>query len=541
MFINFSDIPGNNNLFLDYLYEFENVSDFFKHNFRDKENFSKHFQNVTDFHRSHQEIISDIISDQYKGLNTSAKTQKNISLLKNKKTLTIVTGQQLGLLGGPLYTFYKIITAIKLTQYLTERYDDFNFIPVFWLEGDDHDFNEVRWLNFINEENNLVEIKYNDELAEEDNRGCIGNKIFEKGINQFIHEIENVLRETEFKPVILSMIKDIYQEGKSFKQAFKELLFYFFDSYGLIIFDPQDIVVKKLLVPVFKKEFENFRVHTEKLISTSAKLEENYHAQVKVRPINLFMTYENGRYSIEPLEDNYKLRHKRVKFTKEEILNLIENNPEQFSPNVLLRPICQDYILPTAFYVGGPAEICYSAQVLPLYNFFEMIPPIIYPRSSVTIIEKNIAGILDKYHLTIKDMFLNKEKITDKVIASLSEINIDAELNNTKDKLNTIFNDLKLLLNDIDKTLSDSSDKLKIKFEQGLEELRIKTVEAQKRKYEIALRQINRALISVLPNNTLQEREMNYFYFANKYGIDLIKLLFEEIAINKFEHQLINL
>jgi bacillithiol biosynthesis cysteine-adding enzyme BshC len=541
MFINFSDIPGNNNLFLDYLYEFDNVKQFYKINFREKESYSQHFKHLSSKENEKRDTLAEIISSQYFNQNPSAKTLKNISQLKDKHTLAIITGQQLGLLGGPLYTLYKTITTIKLAQYLSERYDEYNFIPVFWLEGDDHDFEEVRWINFINEENSLITIKYSDDLPEEDNRGSIGNKVFDDKIKTFINEIEKNLKHSDFKPSIIDDLKKIYFEGNTFINSFRELMFNLFDDYGLVIFDPQDINVKKLLLPVFKKEFEDFRIHTEALINTSAKLEENYHAQVKVRPINLFKKYENGRYSIEPSEDNFRLRHKRVKYNKDEILAQMEISPEIFSPNVLLRPICQDYLFPTAFYVGGPAEICYSAQVLPLYSFFEIIPPIIYPRSSATIIEKNISAIIEKYHLSIKDLFFNREKITEKIINDLSEINVDDRFNTTKDKIIQVLEDLKNSLFEIDKTTADSSDKYKQKFLTYLDELKIKAIEAQKRKYEIAIRQIQRTLVSVFPNNGLQERDLNYFYFANKYGTNLINHIFEELSINKFEHQIIHL
>ena len=151
MFINFKDIPGHQNLFLDYLYEFDKVKSFYKYNFRDREEYPRLFKAVSESPRGFREELADIIKKQYSGRKISPRTERNISLLKNNNTLAVVTGQQLGLIGGPLYTFYKIITAIKLSKHLTERYDDYNFVPVFWLEGDDHDFDEVALINLLNE------------------------------------------------------------------------------------------------------------------------------------------------------------------------------------------------------------------------------------------------------------------------------------------------------------------------------------------------------------------------------------------------------
>lgn len=541
MFINFSDIPGNHNLFLDYLYEFDNVKSFYKTNFRDKEEYLKTFRKVSESHDHSREQLVAALNDQYKSFNPSAKTQKNISALGDKKTLAIVTGQQLGILGGPLYTFYKIITAIKLSTSLSERYDDYQFVPVFWLEGDDHDFNEVREINLINDNNEIKNIAYDNELLEDENKGSVGMLQFTDSLNTFFNELENNLRTTEYTTSLVEKIKSFYSVGKTFKQSFKELLFWIFDQYGLILFDPQDIKIKEILKPVFKKEITDFRMHSEKLVNVSAKLEEVYHAQVKVRPINLFYSYEEGRYLIEPVEEEFRLKRKRKKFTQEELLATIESEPGNFSPNVLLRPICQDYVLPTVCYVGGPSEISYFAQIMPLYDFYNMTPPIIYPRSSATILEKNISSIIDKFEISLEQLLLDPEKLKSKIIDSISNSSIDAIFNETTGNIEKEMEQLKEKLFEYDKTLSDSTSKYTERMLRYLTELKAKSMEAQSRKYETTLRQIDKVTNSVLPNSVLQERVINFIYFANKYSPDIIKHLFDELSINKFEHQIISL
>ena len=474
--------------------------------------------------------------------NPSAKTQKNISALGDKRTLAVVTGQQLGILGGPLYTFYKLMTAIKLSTFLSERYDDYYFVPVFWLEGDDHDFNEVRSISLLSDNNEIIKFGYGQELEDEDeNKGSIGNLVLNESVDQFYVELEKNLRVTEFTPQILEKIKSFYKSGKTFKQAFKELLFWMFDQYGLVIFDPQDKNIKNLLKPVFKKEIADFRIHTEKLVKVSAELEEIYHAQVKVRPVNLFYSYEEGRYLIEPVENEFRLKRKRKKFTLEEILSHIESEPEKFSPNVLLRPICQDYVLPTAFYVGGPSEISYFAQVMPLYDFYKVEAPIIYPRSSATILEKNINSIIEKYGINLNELFLDPAKLKQKLIDTISKTSVEEIFNSTSGQFELAFDQLKEKLFEFDKTISDVSSKYKEKIMKYLDELKVKAYEAQRRKHEITLRQIDRVINVALPNSTLQEREINFIYFANKYGVEIVNKIFEELAINKFEHQIIDL
>jgi bacillithiol biosynthesis cysteine-adding enzyme BshC len=541
MFINFSDIPGHQNLFLDYLYEFENVKDFYRTNFRDKEEYLKKFKIISESQRVQRERINSIITEQYKDLQCSTKTQKNISSLKDKKTLVVATGQQLGILGGPLYTLYKIITAIRLSNYLSERFDEYNFVPVFWLEADDHDFDEIKSINIINENNDITKISYVDENIAEENKKSVGNIIFKISLNNFFEELANNLRDTEFKPELLQKLKSIYNEGKTFKQSFSELLFWFFDKHGLIIFDPQDKGVKEELKQVFKKEITDFRAHTEKLVATSAKLEETYHAQVKVRPINLFYNYDDGRYLVEPVDNDFRLRGKRKRFNYDELINLIENEPWNFSPNVLLRPICQDYIFPTAFYVAGPSEIAYFAQVMPLYDFYKIESPFIYPRSSATILEKNIISILEKNNLKISDAFINPENLKLKVVGALSQNTIDGIFEKTISEIEFSFDQLKEKLFDIDKTISDASNRYREKINNYLVELKGKAIEAQKKKHEVTLRQIDKISSNLFPSQNLQEREINFIYYKNKYGKNFIDQLFEELEINKFEHQLINL
>ena len=541
MFINFCDIPGHQNLFLDYLYEFDNIKDFFKYDFRNREQYKKIFKSITESDNTVRVRLKSILSSQYADLSPSNKTQKNIDLLAKDNTLTIVTGQQLGMLGGPLYTFYKIITIIKLSNHLNSRYDKYNFVPVFWLEGDDHDFNEVRSISVFNNDNLLKKIGYKEEVEPDDAKKSIGLTKFDESINEFFGQLDENLRDTEFKQPLLDKLKIIYEPGKTFKTSFRQLIHSFFDDLGLVLLDPQDKQIKDLLKPIFRKEINDFREHTQQLVKISAKLEETYHAQVKVHPVNLFFSTDEGRYSIEPVDNEFRLKRKRKSFTKEELLELIENEPERFSPNVLLRPICQDYILPTAFYVGGPSEVSYFAQVLPLYDLFKIPMPIIYPRSSATLLEANIKKTLDKYDKSIIEIFLGVDELKRKVIDSLTENNVDDIFNETQNEIDIAFDRLREKLFELDKTIADTSKKYRGKISNALIELKGKADQAQNRKFEVTLRQLDRACTIIFPSENLQEREINFIYFVNKYGDGFLKKIFDELEIDKFEHQVIEL
>ncbi|HZW39314.1 MAG TPA: bacillithiol biosynthesis cysteine-adding enzyme BshC [Ignavibacteriaceae bacterium] len=541
MFIKFSDIPGSHNLFLDYLYEFNNVKKYYNTDFRNTSEYPTHLKKVADHSRPHKQELYSIIKNQYKDKNPSEKTKQLIEFLKEENSLAIVTGQQVGIIGGPLYTIFKVITGIKLAEQLNSQYLDYKFFPVFWLEADDHDFEEIASINLINQDNNLTTISYPLPEEEESNKGSVGYLKIEKEIDTFFEQFDASLRNTEFKTEILNKLKSFYCIGKTFKEAFSELLFDLFDEKGLIIFDPQDKEVKRLLKPVFKNEAANYRTHSEKLIAVSAELEETYHAQVKVRPFNLFYNYEEGRYLIEPVDNEFKLKRKRKKFSYDELIQSIENEYYNFSPNVLLRPICQDYLFPTAFYVGGPSEVSYFAQVNVLYPLFDIPSPIIYPRSSATIVEKNISTITQKFNLEARNIFILNETLKDKVIAELSDNSLSDLFDNSQKEVDAIFDKLKEYLFNIDKTISDASDKYRQKAVNSISELKNKSLDAQKNKYDVVSKQIDKILIAYMPNSNLQEREINIFYFINKYGFDVLNKIIDELDIQKFEHQIINL
>ncbi len=541
MYINYSEISGYSNIFLDYIYEFKNVEKYFKLNFRDKKTYENIFEKIVTKKRPHQEKVAAIIAQQYKGFKLSQQTKYNLRLLEQKETIAIVTGQQLGIMGGPLYTFYKIITTIKLVSNLKSKYDKYNFVPIFWLEGDDHDFEEVASFSYIDKNNNLTKLTYDDDLDADVNRGNVGSLEFKRTIKKIFESLDKTLRGTEFTDNLLNLMYSCYKEKATFKTAFKKLLFNIFDEYGLIIFDPQDKKIKKILTPIFKNEITNFRKHTDISVERSAELEELYHAQVKVKPINLFLSDEVGRYSIEPYENNYKLKGKKGSLSEEDIFDLLETSPENFSPNVLLRPICQDFLLPTGVYVGGPGEISYFAQVIPLYDLFNVAQPILYPRASATIIEKNISKILDKYNLKYQDYQFGKKHLTEKIITDLETIEVKKEISNTKIEFELAFDRLKEKLFAIEPTLKKTSEKTFEKIINTLEQLKGKALKAQEKNNETVLNQINKSYDFLMPYSISQEREINFIYFANKYGINILKLLMNELNVDKYEHQIIEL
>ncbi len=539
MLVNYKKIPGFSKLFLDYVYNFSEVERFYSIDFRKENFYAPLFKRILNNRKIDSNIIYRVVKEQNENIEQTRLTKRNIELLKENNTIAVVTGQQIGIFTGPLYAIYKTITVLKLSSYLNEKYHDFNFVPVFWMATEDHDFEEINSINIIDKNNILININYDDTLPPEANRGYVGNLKIKKPIQNVFEKLKDSLLPTEFTSDLIENLNKIYSESKTFSQAFKELLNYLFGQYGLVIFDPSGKNVKDLLIPVLKNELINFRSNSDAALLQSAELEEFYHAQVKVRPVNLFYSDGKGRRPIEPTEAGFKLKRGKAELNIEEILRLVEESPEKFSPNVLLRPICQDYLFPTGLYVAGPSEIAYFAQVMPLYKKFNITPPIIFPRASVTIVEKNIARVLTKFNLKPSELFLGEKEFSKKMLEIFAEESADKIFANASENIESVYNELKKKLKEIDKTLEYSVEKALKKALNNLNVLREKTIKAQELKHQAAFRQIKKTQNLVFPAGKLQERKLNIVYFLNKYGLDTISELMNLIAVNKFEHQII--
>ncbi|PID58690.1 MAG: bacillithiol biosynthesis cysteine-adding enzyme BshC [Ignavibacteriae bacterium] len=541
MSIKFEKIKSVNRLFLDFINNFGNVKKYYNLNFKDKESYAEVFNKITNQTHFKKDELTAIIKNQYSSFPFSEKTSNNIKKLKEKNTIAVITGQQLGIMSGPLYTIYKILTAIKLSEQLSEEFTDFNFVPIFWMAGDDHDFEEISYVNIIDKNNKVKKFSYEDGKPVETNRGSVGNLKFKESIKNFKNELEENLRETEFNDELFELMNLALNDNLTIAESFIKIIFHIFDETGLVIFNPQDTEVKKLMLPIFKKELLQFRTHNNDLLEVSADLDENYHAQVKLKPINLFLSNKTGRHLIEPEEQGFRLKGKRKTISKEEILQHLETNPEDFSANVLLRPICEEYLFPTGFYISGPGEISYYAQVMPLYKHFDLQQPFIYPRASATILESNIAKAIDKYNLDNVDVLQNFDDLKSLLIKTISEDDLENKFNNINNQFTELLDSLNTTLSKVNKDLEGITDSAKEKILHQVNVLKNKTDKMYEQKYEISLRQIEKAHTVLYPNNNLQERELTFINFVNKYGFDFFDWLYQELEINNFEHQILEI
>lgn len=545
-FIDYVNLPhgenGFSNLFLDYISNAPGLSRYFEHNFQSFDSLPAFAENCPK-RLAHRETLVEVLTDQNRRFGiTNETTFENIRSLGHEATFAIVTGQQVGILTGPLYTIYKTITAIKLARKLSENYPQYRFIPVFWLEGEDHDFEEVNHINILNSDAQPIESKYfDDEKPVLKNPGAVGEIVFDEHLVSFFESIDKVLPHSEFKQPLLELLRKMYQPGVTFIQAFVSMMNHMFGNDGLVYISSNDKRLKQILTPLFIKELSEYPRVSQLIIEQSAELEGQYHAQIKTKALNLFFFHKGGRYFIEPREHDFSLRGTRHFIPREEMLRLATEQPELFSPNVALRPLCQDTILPTFAYVAGPSEIAYFAQLKNVYRYFGMTMPMIYPRASVTLIEEKLERIMGKYQLGIGDFIGRKPDIEKKVIESVSEIKIDDMFLEASRRIADLANEMKFGINYIDSTLIGALDNTMLRIEQQLEVLKQKVTDAQRRKHEIALRQISKVANTIFPNMNFQERELNIIQIMNKHGLDFVRNISDEIAIAQWKHQVIEL
>ncbi len=551
--VEFNKLPSFQKLFLDYVSSdeesFNRIKKFFYASYRDDEEIFKVIDGKSHSYNANRyfdkNILIDILKRQNVTFGGSEKTASNIELMKDENTFAVVTGQQVSLYTGNLYTILKTITAVKLTADLKRRFPQFNFVPVFWLESEDHDLDEANHARLINKQNEIVRVGFEPQAAEEDESASkknlmpVGGIKFDSMINQINEQLKDTLIDTDFKEKLMEKISSIYTKGNDYRNAFASLMNWIFKDYGLVFVDCSDVEIKKLLTPVFEKELNTSPKLCEEIIKTSAELEKEYDLQVKPKVINLFFIHNGNRLLIEPRDNNrFALKNSKRRFEQDELMNILFENPELFSPNVVLRPICQDYLLPTIAYVGGPSEISYFAQLKSAYKHYDITMPVIFPRVSATIIENKVKKFFANFDVSFEEIF-NEKVLVSKVVDKLSEIKIEDEFSKTFDEVNRIFYDLKNTVSKIDKTLTGSADNIKDKLVSGLENFKGKLVNAQAKRSETTTSQIDKVTNNVYPLESLQERIINVTYFLNKYNDEFIKKLFYEIDINCFNHQII--
>lgn len=537
--IRFSEIPKTTRLFQDYLYDFPRVAQFYEADGRDLESLTAHARRVAaqPFDRA---AVADVLEEQNRRAGASAATFANIARLRESDAVVVIGGQQAGLFTGPLFTIYKALTAIKLAAKLNER--GVKAVPMFWIASEDHDFAEVNHCRVINREGQLITITYTG-CAPKEGKPVGAVKLREE-VNQCVEELLAALPESEFVPRLTADLRETYRAGAGFAEAFGALMMRLLGHYGVVLIDPLDDRLKHVAGTIYSQAMERAPEFASALVAQSAALEAaGYHAQVHTshESVPLFMMDGGRRTALTQHNGVVMLKGTERKFKFDELLDTVNRCPACFSPNVTLRPIVQDFLLPTVAYIGGPAEIAYFAQLRAGYQLLGRIEPVVLPRASLTLIEKRHAKTLSKHGLSFTDLFAGYQEVMAKVVEKSLDASTAAVFEETEQVIEAQLEKLRASLTAVDPTLAEALKGGREKILYQLHNLRTRFVNNRAKRDEALHSQIERAFAVLYPNKGLQEREINVSYFLARYGYELLDRLYEEIDVESREHRLVYL
>jgi bacillithiol biosynthesis cysteine-adding enzyme BshC len=538
--INFSEIPRTSRLFNDFLYDFDRVARFYEAEGRDLNSLATRAEKVTAQPFS-RDAVAQVLIDQNHQAGAQESTFANIELLRQKDSVVVITGQQAGLFTGPLYTIFKALTAIKLAAQL--RAGGLNAVPMFWVASEDHDFQEVNHTRLVNREGQLITITYTACSPKEGKP--VGHVKLCEEIDGNINELIAALPESEFMPRLTGDLRDSYQAGAGFAHAFGRMMMKLLGHFGVVLINPLDDRLKQVSGEIYSRAMSRVPDFANQLVSESAALEAaGYHAQVHTGPeaVPLFMVDEGRRTALVRRDDGrFYLKGSEKSFGADELIETVQRCPSCFSPNVTLRPIVQDFLLPTVAYIGGPAEIAYFAQLRPNYTMLGRVEPVVLPRASMTLIEKRHAKTMSKYKIKFTELFEGHEEVMKKVV----ERSLDNGTAQIFDETEKVFNEqlekLRASLVAVDPTLGEALKGGREKILYQIHNLRTRFVHNRSKRDETMNQQVERLFAVLYPNRNLQEREINSTYFLARYGYDLIDRLYQEIELGVHDHKLVYL
>ncbi len=505
----------------DYLNQKKELNSLYYH-FPTLENFEKQIEekkinfnsNSNDNDSLKRQTLVNVLENQYAKLNVSATTSNNIKLLNHSTTFTITTGHQLNLFSGPLYFLYKIISTINLTTELKAKYPDYDFVPVYWMATEDHDFEEINYFNF-----NGKKFRWNREST-----GPVG-RLSTEGLSDFLDIYALEIGSSTNAKTIIKLFEDSYIKHNNLADATRYLANELFGSSGLVILDADNQDLKRSFIPYIKEEL--LQQTSFKAVTETIEKMKDYFVQVNPREINLFYIEDHLRKRIILEDGIYKVNHTKIKFTEAEILALLENNPEKFSPNVIMRPLYQEVILPNLCYIGGGGEIAYWLELKSFFAAAKVTFPILLLRNSVLLATEKQNKKADKLNLTWADLFSKQANLVNRITQKLSDFPID--FTEQKEALQKQFEKLLELANNTDKSFLGAVKAQEVKQTKGLETLEKRLLIAQKRKYHNELQRIIDLQNELFPNQSLQERQANFSEFYLENGEHLIPKIMKQL------------
>ena len=537
----FADLGAMPNLFVDYCTAFEPLRDYYAGDWRDRAARCR-AADAAAKQPVDRDTVADVLADQNERWGAGPATARNVEALRDPETVAVVTGQQVGLWTGPLYTIYKTITTLQRAEELAEETGR-TVVPVFWVEGEDHDADEIAHATVLHR-NDVVDFRYTGPTPPDgDNGGAVGRWDMTEQTDDLLDRLDDTLPPSDFKPAVMRHVRAAYTPGTTVEDAFAQLLHRLFDDAGIVAMNPDDRRLKTLTAPLFYRDINDGATAVERIDAASTALREaGYHAQVSARPTNLFWMEHNGRYAIDRDDDGtFRLRHDGRTFTRAELLDVLDTTPERLSPNVILRPLMQDRLLPTATYVAGPGEVSYFAQYRGVYDWAGMAMPLIHPRASVSLVESKVQKVLDKYDLGICDFEKDEDALFQEVVVQSMDVEVDAIFGTALRDMHQALNDLKPQVEAVDATLGSATEAARAGVMEAMDTLKHKVVQAEKRKHDEIRAQLHKAHANLRPGGTLQERVVNVLYYLNKYSPGLLDDLRRTLDTDTSSHQVVQL
>jgi bacillithiol biosynthesis cysteine-adding enzyme BshC len=499
-------------LLQDYLYESEKLKNLYT-----LDSSIEYLEQTTKnklFSKKQRSVLVETLLKQHP--NISEITKNQIELLQDENTFTVCTAHQPLLMGGPMYFIHKIASCIKLCKIAKEKNPQYNYIPIYWIGSEDHDIEEVNHFYLYNK-------KYEWDTPK---GGPVGKKILDSSVDELKVQLKTQLGDSSNAQEIFDIIDTCYQSGFSLAEATKKLVYALFEKHGIVVLDQNDIAFKKQIIPVFIEEIENNT--SSKLIADNLKfLESNYAIQANPREINMFYLTDSIRERIIEVDGVYKVNNTELSFTKEALIDLINAHPENFSPNVILRPFFQETILPNIAFVGGAGEIAYWLQLRPIFDAYNTSFPMLVMRDMTLYIDEKTWNRFTQKGFEKEDIFKNIQEL-EKIFIAKSHATENI-FQTEKNKIIEEYDIIASKMSELDKTLATTVQAEKQKILNSISMLEAKTYKAFKKKSDDDLVQIHKAKNKLFPNDTLQERYDNFMMYYLHFGKEYIPMLIDEM------------
>ncbi|WP_344816211.1 bacillithiol biosynthesis cysteine-adding enzyme BshC [Flavobacterium cheonanense] len=514
-------------LMIDYLDETSELKPFYNH-FPKIENFKSQIEEKSSNFNSYgkRQVLVSELERQYQNFNVSKTTLNNIELLNDSNTFTITTGHQLNLFTGPLYFLYKIVSTINLCKQLKKEFPEHNFVPIYWMATEDHDFDEINYFNYQGKV-----FRWNRESS-----GPVG-RLSTEGLDKVFDLFSKEIGTSNNANFLKKLFENAYLKHSNLADATRYLANELFQNEGLVIIDGDSIELKKLFIPFVKKEL--LEQTSFKKVTETNELLKDYFVQVNPREINLFYIEDNLRERIIFENGTYKVNNTSTQFSESEILTELENHPEKFSPNVITRPLYQEVILPNLCYIGGGGEIAYWLELKSSFEENNITFPMLLLRNSVLLAIRKQAEKADKLKLSWSDLFSNQRVLLDSKTKDFSQFKID--FSEQKEYLKKQFDNLYTIANQTDKSFIGAVKAQEIKQLKGLDNLEKRLLKAEKRIHKEKLERIVSLQNELFPGQSLQERKANFSEFYLEFGNKLIEELLTELNALSQEFKIITL